>query len=169
MTRGAAAGLLCILLAACGPDEVDLTGMYRVDADLSSAPCGMDQPVATPPVALKFARSDYQGTSYFSYQECTDLAGTSCSGLGLFDAAFSEPIDGGWKGVITSASGGGTSCTISYIEQTAVLHGTLLVVESNNYSAQVDNTATLCTPDEADRRNTTMPCSEHARIEATRL
>jgi len=156
-----------LALVACN-DDVDLTGIYKVDADLASMPCGTDQAIMNPPVALKFAKADFFGAEYFSYQECTDLAGTMCSPGGLFDAGFSEPIDNGWRGIITSSGGGGTTCTISYTEQTATLHGSLLIIERSNYSEQVDNTTTLCSPDEAQRRNTSMPCSEHGRIEGTK-
>ncbi|HTL38066.1 MAG TPA: hypothetical protein VL326_33275, partial [Kofleriaceae bacterium] len=162
----ALAGLLA--LGACGPDEVDLTGIYKVEADLQSAPCGTDQPVTNPPVAVKFVKGEFFGATVYSYSECDDLAATMCAGMGLLDAGFSEPIDGGWRGIVTTSGGGGTTCTISYTEQTATLHGTLLIVEITNYSDQVDNTPTLCSPDEADRRNISMPCAEHHRIEATK-
>ena len=70
--------LLLVLTAACGPDEVDLTGIYRVDADLASMPCGTDTAVATPPIAIKFAKASFFGTEYFTYAQCDDLAGTMC-------------------------------------------------------------------------------------------
>lgn len=162
---------LAASLAACGPDEVDLTGLYSVSADLASMPCGTDEAVMTPPLAIKFAKSNFFGTDFFTYAECMDLAGTMCTGGGTLDEAFSEPIDGGWRGIVTSSSSGGPSsptCTLLYKEQTATMHGTLLIIEATSYSAQVDNTAALCTTDEADKRNTSMPCTAHARIEATK-
>ncbi|HUS31647.1 MAG TPA: hypothetical protein VMZ53_24255 [Kofleriaceae bacterium] len=160
--------LLSVLVVASCNDDVDLTGIYKVDADVASMPCGTDQAVTNPPVALKFGKGEFFGAEYFSYQECDDVAATMCSSGGLFDASFSEPIDGGWRGIVTSSGGSGTMCTISYTEQTAVLHGSLLIIEMSQYSAQVDNTPTLCSTDEADRRNTSMPCGEHERIEATK-
>jgi hypothetical protein len=156
-----------LALAACN-DDVDLTGIYRVDADVESAPCGTDAPVTDPPVALKFGKGELFGAEYYSYQECDDLAATMCSTGGLFDASFSEPIDGGWRGIVTSSGGGGSTCTISYTEQTAIRQGSLLIVEISRYSAQVDNTPALCSTDEADRRNKTMPCASHQRIEGTK-
>ena len=165
MTRLA---LIAALLAACGSDAVDLTGVYRVDSDVASMPCGTDAPVMTPPVALKFAKSNFFGTDYFSYSECDDIAGTMCNGGGLFDNSFSEPVDGGWRGVVTSSGGGGTTCTISYAEQTATLSGIQLVIEVKRYSEDVDNTPALCSTDEAQRRNTSMPCAAHERIDATK-
>jgi hypothetical protein len=157
-----------IALAACGPDEVDLTGVYAVSADLASMPCGIDDAVMSPPVAIKFFKSAAATTDYFTYSECSDLAATMCMGGINLDGAFAEPIAGGWRGIITISSPTGSSCTLTYREQTATLHGSLLIVEKNTYSAQVDNTAVLCTPDEADQRNTTMPCVAHERIEATK-
>jgi hypothetical protein len=166
--RRASPLLVLLAIAACN-DDVDLTGIYKVDSDVSSMPCGSDAAIADPPVTLKFAKANFFGAEYFSYQTCDDLAATTCSTGGLLDAGFSEPIDSGWRGVVTSSgSSGGSLCTISYTEQTAVLHGTRLVVESTRYSEQVDNTTTLCAPEEAERRNTSMPCASHERIEATK-
>ena len=159
---------IVVALAACGNDDVDLTGVYVVEADVASAPCGTDAPLMNPPAALKFAKGEFFGAEFFSYQTCTDVAATMCSPMGLLDAGFSEPIDGGWRGIVTSSGGGGSTCQISYTEQTAVLHGSLLVIEINNYADTVDNTAELCSPDEADRRNKTMPCAMHQRIKATK-
>jgi hypothetical protein len=45
-----------VLVAACGPDEVDLTGMYRVDTNVGSRPCGADQPLMMQPPYVKFAK-----------------------------------------------------------------------------------------------------------------
>jgi hypothetical protein len=162
-----AALLVVVAVAACN-DDVDLTGIYKVDSNVASMPCGADAPIADPPVALKFAKANFFGAEYFSYQTCDDLAATMCSTGGLFDAGFSEPIDSGWRGIVTSSGGGGSLCTISYTEQTAILRGSQLVIESSRYSEQVDNTTTLCSPEEAERRNTSMPCASHERIEATK-
>ena len=156
-----------VLLAACGPDEIDLTGIYRVDADVASMPCGGDQPVATPPPYLKFAKGAFLGAEYFSMLTCSDEAGTNCTGGGLFGDSFAEPIDVGWRGVVYSASGS-TTCLLSYSDSTAILDGTKLVVESTTYSEETQ-TASECTAEEAERRNTKMPCSEHEQIDATRL
>ena len=156
-----------LLVPACGNDNVDLTGVYRVDADLASMPCGNDQPIMMPPVALKFEKENFFGAELYTYGECDDLAATTCT-TGALNDGFSEPVAGGWKGIVTTSGGGGSLCTISYTEQTAILHGTLLIIESTHYSDQVDNTPTLCTTDEAERRGTSMPCYSHAHIEATK-
>jgi hypothetical protein len=161
--------VLALALAACGPDEVDLTGLYRVDADVSSTnSCNNDQPVANPPIALKFSQGNLFGSEYFYYDECGDLAGASCSGSGLFGTSFAEPIEGGWRGTVTASGGTAPNCVISYTEQTALLHGTVMIVEISTYSEDV-TTAAECAPEEADKRGKNMPCTAHERIEATKL
>ena len=160
---------LALALAACGPDEIDITGFYRVDADVSSTnSCDNDQPVAMAPVALKFSQGNLFGSEYFYYDECDDLAGINCSGSGLFGTSFAEPIDGGWRGTVTASGGTAPNCVISYTDQTAILHGTLMIVEISTYSEAV-TTEAACAPEEAEKRGTKMPCTAHERIEATKL
>jgi hypothetical protein len=155
-----------VVLAACGTDEVDLTGIYRVDADVGSMPCGADTPVAMPPPYLKFAKGEIFGSEYFAMLTCSDEAGTNCTGGGLFGDSFPEPIDGGWRGVVTAASGT-TTCFLTYIEQTAKLSGVKLVVDIATHGEEGSPSA--CTTEEADRRGKDMPCTEHERIDATQL
>ena len=160
---------LALMLAACGVDEVDLTGLYRVDADVSSTnSCDNDQPVTNPPIALKFSQGNLFGSEYFYYDECGDLAGANCSGSGLFGTSFAEPIDGGWRGTVTASGGTAPNCVISYTDQTAILHGTLMIVEISTYSEGVTTDAE-CAPEEAEKRGKKMPCTAHERIEATKL
>lgn len=157
-----------VALAACGSDEVDLAGVYRVDTQVGSSPCGADQPLPLRPPFLKLTKAEIFGAPYFAMETCMDEAATSCSGGGLFGDSFAEPIDGGWRGVISSASGTST-CLLAYTEQTALLSGVSLVVESNVYSEDATVSADGCTAEEAEKRGTTMPCTEHERIEATKL
>lgn len=162
-----------IVAAGCGSDEVDLTGMYRVDTAVASMPCGNDQPVAMPPAYLKISKGEFFGATIFSMAECTDEAGTDCTGGGLFGGdSFSEPIDGGWRGVLTSWSNGGDmdpTCTLSYAVSLALLSGATLTIESTRYGEEVENTETLCTTEEAERRADAMPCELHETLEATKL
>ncbi len=160
---------LTLSLGACGGDDaVDLTGVYRVDSSVGSQPCGVDADVTVSPYLL-FKKDEIFGQSYFAYEGCTDEAGTTCgSSGGLFGGLF-EPIDGGWRGVITSSSGSGGRCSLGYREETALLDGTVLAIEENNYGETVDLTEDKCDPDEAERRGDGMPCLEHARITATRI
>ncbi len=159
--------LAALALAAACSDDVDLTGVYRVDADVASSPCGTDQPIMMPPAYLRLAKDELLGNEYFSLQTCSDAAGTDCAGGGLFGTSFHEPIDGGWRGVMYSASGTTATCDLSYTEHTAVLTSAMLVVDITTYSEQTSDVA--CTVDEAEARGTTMPCSDHERIDATRL
>lgn len=143
---------------------VDLGGVYRVDANVVSAPCGNDQPVATPPAALQLIADETFG---FVYTRCTDEAGTMCARPNPYTDSFPEPIDDGWRGIVTTA-GGGTTCTLEYAEQSATLHGTLLVVEITTYRDNLDGSTVTCSPDEAERRGRSMPCTAHERLEATK-
>jgi hypothetical protein len=155
-----------VLLAACS-DDVDLTGVYRVDTNVASSPCGADQPVMTPPAFLKFQKEAFITEEYFSMLTCTDAAGMDCTGGGLFGDSFPEPIDGGWRGVVYSAIGTAPSCFLAYTEQTAKLSGVKLVVDISSYGEQVSDEA-LCTTDEAEKRGMKMPCTDHERLDATR-
>ncbi|HEY5951546.1 MAG TPA: hypothetical protein VIV40_38900 [Kofleriaceae bacterium] len=166
MTRVAA--LVAIgLCGACGTDDVDLTGMYAVDGDVGSMPCGTDQPLPMPPAYVKFQQETIFGSDYYAMLTCVDAAGTNCEGGGLFGDSFTEPIDGGWRGIITTSSGT-TTCLLSYTELTAKLASSKLVVETNQHSEEVTD-GSPCTTDEAQKRNTAMPCTEHERLDATRL
>ena len=161
--------LALLVLVGCGSDNVDLTGMYRVDGAVGSAPCGTDAPLQDAPAFLKFAKDEFLGQTYFKYDGCTDEAGTDCMATGGLFSGFFEPIDGGWRGVVTSSSGGGGSCTLSYFEQTAILDDDALVIESHDYRDVVDLPDDKCEPEEAEKRGDAMPCVEHTRFDATRL
>lgn len=163
--------LAFVLLAACGggSDGVDLTGMYRVDAALGSMPCGTDQPLATFPPFLKFAKDEFLGQEYFKYDGCQDEAGTDCGATGGLFTGFFEPIDDGWRGVVTSSSGSGGPCSLSYFEQTAILKKSILVIDGSQFSETVQLPADQCEPEEAEKRGKDMPCEEHERFEATKL
>jgi hypothetical protein len=171
VTRSLSAALVC-LLAACGSDDVDLGGMYQVDTAVESEPCGTDAPQAMPPAFLKFEKMEFFGEEYYSMEECTDAAGSDCSGGGLFGDSFYEPIVNGWRGVLTSSSSGGSSdpmCRLFFSESSALLMGTTLTVESTDYSEEVANTEALCSTDEAERRGDSMACTRHEQLDATKL
>ena len=162
------AAAIVVLAAACGGGSsgVDLTGMYRVDVAVGSMPCGADNPITRPPF-LKFAKDDVLGQSYFKYDGCMDEAGTDCGSTGGLFTGFFEPISNGWKGVVTSSSGTPASCALTYFEQTAILKDLKLVIDGSSFSETASVSA--CEPEEAEKRNTDMPCEEHERIEATKL
>ena len=159
--------LFVLALAGCSSD-VDLTGVYQVTADVGSAPCGADQPVPSRPAYIKFESSEFFGSKLFSYTSCADAAGTMCDDTGGVFGSFSEPIDNGWRGIESYDSVSGTLCTLGYSERTAILKGSMLVIEDSQYSDSPDLDEAHCTTDEAEKRGTTMPCEMHERIEATK-
>lgn len=163
--------LLAVVVAACGGSDVDLTGMYRVETAVESEPCGTDGPAIMPPAFLRFTEEEFFGRKYFSMDGCTDMAGTDCSGGGLFGDSFAEPIDDGWRGVTYSSSGVApdTMCRLFFSDASALLKGGKLVVEGREYAEQVENTMELCSTDEAERRGDSMPCIRHEKLEATKL
>jgi hypothetical protein len=164
------AALLLVVLAACGSDNVDLTGMYQVTADVSSMPCGTDTAVAMAPAYLKFHKQNFVGTDYFVYDECNDAAGTDCPNSGgLFGMSFTTPVANGWSTSETFSSSSGGNCTLGYVTASALLMGKALVIDSTEYSDNVMLADPQCTTTEAGKRGKTMPCAMHSRIDAMKL
>ena len=162
------AALVALMLAGCGTDDVDLTGVYEVTSNVSSSPCGVDQPVANGPAFLVFRKEKFLSAEYFVFDQCADAAGADCSSTGSLFSGLFEPFDGGWQGVATTSSHSGTRCVLGYSDETAKLAGTALVVEHAQYVFDGDLAEAECTTDEADRRGTAMDCDDHERIEATK-
>jgi hypothetical protein len=115
-----------------------------------------------PPASLALIADDTFG---FVYARCTDEAATMCATPNPFTDSFPEPIDDGWRGISTSA-GGLTTCSLIYAAQTATLHDARLVIEIETHREDLPGDTVECSPDEAERRGTAMPCIEHERIEA---
>jgi hypothetical protein len=168
--RGALLSVAVAAAAACGGGDVDLTGVYRVDRAVASAPCGEDRPVADPPAFLEFSRGDLFGNPFYAYVECTDAAATDCVAVGGVLEGFFEPRDDGWDGYASSASGADDDCQLRVDDRSATLDGDVLVVEEHVY--REDHVALPpggCLPDEAEARGEAMPCVAHSRMIATRL
>jgi len=163
MTR---ALLLVAVLAGCGDDPVDLSGTYEVQSHVASTPCGTDVPVMMPALYLKLEKMNFIA-DYFDVAECKDAAATDCQPGGLLSGLF-EPIDGGWRGVATTSSGVGGSCILGYLETTAKLNGSHLVVESTQYRDSSGRPEAECTTDKAEELGKKMPCAEHEQIDAER-
>jgi hypothetical protein len=158
--------VLVVALAACGgSDDVDLTGIYKVDVDVGSSPCGTDAPVIMAPAFLKFHQDDFLGAKFFAFDSCTDAAATMCDSGGLF-TGFTQPTDNGWKGLAYSSSFG-TTCLLGFDERIATLDGMQLVIEIHSYVEEAAISEAQCTTDEAKKRGDKMPCDTHERIEAT--
>jgi hypothetical protein len=167
--RGAAL-LLAVVVVACGGGEVDLTGVYRVESAVRSAPCGDDRAVVDPPAYLKFSRGELFGGPFYSYVECADEAATDCVVVGGLLEGFFEPRDHGWVGYSSSATGPDADCQLRVQEQEATLGDDVLLVEEHVH--REDHVALppgRCTPAEAEARGDAMPCVSHARTIATRL
>jgi hypothetical protein len=160
---------IVVLLAGCD-DELDLSGMYEVTSDVASSPCGADAPVMGGAPYIKFTRGEFFGTTVYNYEDCMDAAGTDCAGNGGIFEALTEPIDNGWLGHLTSSSGteAGGTCLLGMRETRATLNGNHLVIEEQANEEEIPYVEATCTTDEADRRGTDMPCTDHHRIEATK-
>ncbi len=158
------------LVVAAGCGEVDLTGIYRVDSAVGSAPCGADTALEYPPF-LKFTKDEFFGRPFFTYEGCPDDTGEGCSSMGGLFGAFVDPIDDGWERRTSfSSGGGGGDCLLGLDLQTALLRDAALEVETSSYADQVPGLSEeACSPDEAERRGTAMPCTGHTLVEATRL
>ena len=156
--------VLAVLLAGCSDDPVDLSGIYEVQTHVRSVPCGNDMPVMMPAAYLKLEKMNFFA-DYFDVAECKDAAATMCTPGGLTSGLF-EPIDGGWRGVATTSSGLGGSCILGYLETTAKLNGSHLVVESTQYRDNTGRPEMECTTDKAEELGKKMPCAEHEQIEA---
>jgi hypothetical protein len=161
--------VIAALVAGCD-DEVDLEGVYEVTLEVASSPCGADTPVTGGAPYLKFTRSEFLGTPIYNFEDCMDAAGTDCSGSGGIFDALTEPIENGWLGHLTSSSGteAGGTCLLGLRETRATLNGTDLVIEEQANEEEIPYVEATCDTDEADRRGTDMPCTEHHRIEAVK-
>jgi len=156
------------LFAGC-TDDVDLSGTYRVDVSVASRPCGTDLPVTSSSPYVKLTKADLFGTDYFAYSGCEDEAGTNCASIGGLFGGFYEPIDDGWMGRSSFASNSGLNCSLGITEARAILKGDQLVIDGSTYQDRAEITEDQCTPEEAEKRGDAMPCTEHERVEATRL
>ena len=157
--------LALLVCAGCTADDfVDLSGVYRVDGNVVSMPCGTSpQPVSQPWPFLQFVESpDFTG---YVLERCSDMAATNCSGDRFLDA-FPTPSESGWFGEITGTVGS-SPCMLVYTAQSATLDGTHLVVAIEAH--REDAPASACTVAEAQLRSTLMPCVELERIDATKL
>jgi hypothetical protein len=163
-----------ILLAgvvACsgGDDGIDMTGTYMVTTDVESMPCGTDQPRMMPPAYLKFHKDNFFGVTLWAYDECNDAAATDCPGFG---DSYEIPKSNGWDGDEKFSSNGGsasTTCSLGYIQSSARLVSGALTLEHTEYEDTVMLPDAQCTTDEAGKRGTSMPCTQHFHIEATKL
>lgn len=161
---------LLLVVAACGSDSVDLTGVYQVESAVGSQPCGTDEPLEFSPF-LKFSEEELFGTPFYSYEGCADETAAECESVGGLFGSFFEPIDDGWLGRSSFSSGGGDqTCFLGVTRQTAILKGSALTIEGESHQEEFDGLSLEeCSPEEAERREADMPCTEHSLVEATLL
>jgi hypothetical protein len=157
--------LVVLALVGCGGDAepVDLTGMYRVDAHVSSRGCMTDTPVPMPYAYVRL----YAGAGY-TMDVCQSQDPTSCTKL----VEFPIGIEHGWRREQASSAIGGEVpvCRLQWIEGTAVrAGGSALTIETFTYADFVQPTSPQCNADEARQRGSTMDCDNHERIDATPL
>src|SRR3954463_8629411 len=96
-----------VLIAVCTSD-VDLSGVYMVTSDVDSTPCGIDAPVTSPPLYVKWSKDSFIGSEFWGFATCTDASGATCTGgPSLFTLPLGEPTDTGWRGEEYTASNGG--------------------------------------------------------------
>ena len=161
-------GIVAAFGGGCS-DDVDLSGIYRVDVDVASRPCGNDVPVTSGSTYVKLTKGKLFGTDYFAYEGCTDEAGTDCASVGGVLGGFFEPIDGGWLGRSSFASNSGLNCSLGITKTTAILDGDQLVIDGSTHQDRIEIDQNQCTPAEAENRGDAMPCTDHDRVEATQL
>ena len=161
--------VIAIAALVAGCSDVDLTGIYRVDVDVASKPCGDDVPVTSGYAFVRLIKGELFGTEYFAYDGCNDEAGSDCSSVGGLFGGFFEPIEDGWRGRSSFASNSGLNCSLAITETTAILSGDQLVIDGSTHEDRIEISEDKCTPEEAEQRGDAMPCTEHGRIEATRL
>jgi hypothetical protein len=154
--------LVALVLVGCGGDAepVDLTGMYRVDAHVSSRGCMTDTPVAMPYAYVRFSGS--------TMDVCQSQDDTSCVML----VEFPIGVDNGWRREHASSAVGGEVqiCRLQWIDATALRVGASgLVIETFTYADFVQPNSPLCNADEARARGSAMECDVHERIDATHL
>jgi hypothetical protein len=171
---------LLVAVAACSSD-IDLAGVYSVDSDVTSMPCGMDVAVTPKPLFIKFIQTEFFGAKSWQFVDCMDGAGTMCSsdGSGLFgtmsginDGLFdglTTPTDNGWTGTEYSSSFSGTMCKLGYNDSVATVTGAKLQLDVLVYGDTIMSTNLECTTDLAKMHGTSMPCVAHGHIDATKL
>ncbi|CAN5699955.1 hypothetical protein BH11MYX2_BH11MYX2_20780 [soil metagenome] len=153
--------LALVLLAACGTDDIDLSGAYEITSEVDSMPCGADQPVVDGATFLVFKKEDLFGTDYFTFSECMDAAATDCSSTGSLFNSLTEPTDQGWNGHITSWSGSNGQCGMSVIDENALLSGNTLTLDVTDRSGTIALPDGECTQDAPDDHVDELGCDEH--------
>lgn len=162
-------GWLCVV-AACGTDSADLSGVYRVESAVGSVTCETDAAIEFA-AFVRFTEQELLGQPFYAYDGCTDETATECSSIGGLLGGFFEPIDDGWLGRSSfSSGGGGGTCSLGVTRQTAILKGATLTIEATSHQDDVEGLSVDdCSPAEAERREDEMPCTGHQLVVTTKI
>lgn len=167
------AGLAVVVMSGCsGSGPPDIRGMWQVATHTeNTSACDAEGPAVVDPPYINFVRESFFGQSWLTYESCDDPAGTSCTGGGLFSIAYFDEIEDGYRAEVTSSSGSGTSCSLSYVESTAIVQedGSLRIETRSKSETITVASSDECTIDEARARKATMPCRNFEVITATRV
>jgi hypothetical protein len=157
--------ILLLLLAACGSDPPDITGLYMTTAHEESgeACSGGETPADSPPY-FRIEEREILGVPYRTRSDCDDTEPSSCSGGG---GLLVEETDDGYSGEAYISSGDPTSCTLVFSFYQASLDGDQLSFENLNYSES--GAIDPCTTDEAQARGDQMPCISYELIVGVRV
>jgi hypothetical protein len=164
------AAVIILVASACGSDDpVDLSGMYEVTYHTQSdSDCDSEGQAVTDPPYFLLEKQEIFGIPAFSYAACDDSSAASCSGGGvLFGLSFQQPIDDGWRGEVSGASGTGAPCNLWHGKSSAILTDVGVRIVTRTWGEETTVAEELCGYELAEQRNESMPCQDHQVIEGT--
>lgn len=162
MTRA----ILCaVLLAACGSDPPDITGLYMTSShQTAQGACEGGEELGAVPPYFRIEEREILGAPYHTRIDCQDMDETSCTGGG---GILVEGTDDGYRGDAYVASGDSSGCTLAYSSYEASLDGDELTYRNYNYSES--GPIDPCTTDEAEARKDDMPCAGYEIMIGSRI
>ncbi len=157
--------LFAVLLAACGGDPPDITGLYMTTShQAAQGACEGGTDIGAMPPYFRIEEREILGAPYQTRIDCQDMEETSCTGGG---GILVEETDDGYRGDAYVASGDSSGCTLVYSSYEAALDGDQLTYQNYNYSES--GPIDPCTTDEAEARKGDMPCAGYEIIVGTRI
>lgn len=156
------------LAIGCGNSEVDLTGIYEVTYHTyGEADCEAEGAPATEPPYYRLQRETFFGVDVFTYSTCDGPTEDSCADSGgiLFGLSFQQPVEGGWIGEVSAASGAGDPCFLVYSTSSALLEedGQVRIV-ARSWAEELVLPEEQCKYELAEMRGSAMPCASHEVI-----
>lgn|GEM_PF-3402543 len=164
ITRVMLAGAIVALLGGCS-DDPDLSGLYEVTYHTFSADnCDVEGDAVDTPLYFRMDKDKFFGVDIFTFSGCDSATDPDCNSPAMLVSSFTQPIDNGWKGVVSYTSWSGTDCSLGYVEGTAVLEEGGIRIETRRWADQVQLPEGACTTDEAESRGKQMPCDGYEVI-----